>query len=35
MRNNYNCKLTGKELGIHRTTLYEKFDRLKIKYREE
>lgn len=29
-KNKYNCKLTAKELGIHRTTLYKKLNRLNI-----
>lgn len=29
-RNNFNCNVTAKELGIHRSTLYKKFERLNI-----
>lgn len=29
-RNNYNCNATSKELGIHRSTLYKKFNKLNI-----
>jgi len=28
--NDYNCRATAKELGIHRSTLYKKFDKLDI-----
>jgi len=29
-KNKYNCKLTAKELGIHRSTLYKKLNKLNI-----
>ncbi|EOD00862.1 sigma-54 interaction domain-containing protein [Caldisalinibacter kiritimatiensis] len=30
-RNNFNCRKTAKDLGIHRSTLYKKMERLNIK----
>ena len=33
-RNNYNCNVTAKELGIHRSTLYKKFEKLNISPKE-
>lgn len=29
-KNDYNCRITAAELGIHRSTLYKKFDKLQI-----
>ncbi|MDX9870980.1 MAG: sigma 54-interacting transcriptional regulator [Clostridia bacterium] len=29
-KNNYNCKMTARELGIHRSTLYKKLNKLNI-----
>lgn len=30
-KNNYNCQMTARELGIHRSTLYKKLNKLNIK----
>jgi PAS domain S-box-containing protein len=34
-KNNYNCKITAEELGIHRSTLYKKLNRLNIKIKRD
>lgn len=33
-KNDYNCRMTAVELGIHRSTLYKKFDKLQINITE-